>query len=69
MFTGGKTTKFIIHRISNQPPNVKRINTLIIEQDGKTHYVWIKHFNRLLGSGNKKTNVLLRTLLNWIYTK
>ena len=51
---GWENNKVIIHRISNQPPNVKRINTLIIEQDGKTHYVWIKHFNRLLGSGNKK---------------
>ena len=27
---------------------------MIIEHDGKTHYAWIKHFNRLLGSGNKK---------------
>ena len=51
---GWENTKVIIHRISNQAPNVKRINTLIIEQDGKTHYVWIKHFNRLLGSENKK---------------
>ena len=51
---GWQNNKVIIHRISNQPPNVKRINTLIIEQDGNTHYVWIKHFNRLLGSGNKK---------------
>ena len=51
---GWENNKVIIHRISNQPPNVKRINTLIIEQDSKTHYVWIKHFNRLLGSRNKK---------------
>ena len=36
---GWENNKVIIHRISNQLPNVKRINTLIIEQDGKTHYV------------------------------
>ena len=51
---GWENNKVIIHRISNQPPNVKRINTLIIEQDGKTHYVWVKHFNKLLGSKDEK---------------
>ena len=51
---GWENNKVIIHRISNQPHNVKRINTLIVEQDGKTHYVWVKHFNRLLGSKDEK---------------
>ena len=51
---GWENNKVIIHRISNQPHNVKRINTLIVEQDGKTHYVWVKHFNRLLGSKHEK---------------
>ena len=31
---GWENNKVIIHRISNQPHNVKRINTLIVEQDG-----------------------------------
>ena len=51
---GWENNKVIIHRISNQPHNVKRINTLIVEQDGKTHFVWVKHFNRLLGSKDEK---------------
>ena len=51
---GWENNKVIIHRISNQPHNVKRINTLIVEQDSKTHYVWVKHFNRLLGSKDEK---------------
>ena len=51
---GWENNKVMIHRISNQPHNVKRINTLIVEQDGKTHYVWVKHFNRLLGSKDEK---------------
>ena len=42
---GWENNKVIIHRISNQPSDVKRINTLIIqhcvEDDEKSHYVLI----------------------------
>ena len=54
---GWERGNVIIHRISNQPPKVQRINTMIIEdkETGKTHYVWVKHFNRLLASQHKNT--------------
>ena len=48
--------KVIIHRISNRPYEVKRINTLIIQDDEKSHYVWIKNLNKLLNSKNNKQN-------------
>jgi hypothetical protein len=50
----------IIHRISDQPHEIPRINTMIIEKDEpegiRTHYVWVKHLNRLLASQNKSNN-------------
>ena len=54
---GWEKGKVIIHKISDQPPEVKRINTMLIEEEetGKTHYVWVKHFNRLLASQHKNT--------------
>ena len=54
---GWKNNKVIIHKISNQPPETQRINTLLIEdsETGGTHYVWVKHFNRLLASQHKNT--------------
>ena len=54
MSTDGKTTKCVIYRISNQLYEVKRINTLIIQNDKKSHYVWFKSLNRLLNSKNDK---------------
>ena len=45
---GWENNKVIIYRISNQPYDVKRINTLLLEQDEKSHYVLIKNLNRLL---------------------
>ena len=47
---GWENNKVVIHRISNQPYEVKRINTLIIQDNEKSHYVWIKNLNRLLNS-------------------
>ena len=38
----------IVHHISKQPEDVPRINMLLIEKAGKTHYTWIKNLNRLL---------------------
>ena len=51
---GWENNKVIIYRISNQPYDVKRINTLLLEQDEKSHYVLIKNLNRLLNSKNNK---------------
>ena len=53
---GWENNKVIIHRISDQPPEIKRINTMIIEKNSKKHYVWVKHLNRLLASQHKNTN-------------
>ena len=39
---GWENGKIIIHQISNQPPETQRINTMIIEESGKIHYVWVK---------------------------
>ena len=55
-YGGGKV---IIHRISNQPPEVRRINLMIIEEEEKkeegfhTHYTWIKNMSRLLFNQTK----------------
>ena len=43
-----KKQEVIIHRITNQPEDMERINLLLIERDEKKHYVYIKDFNRLL---------------------
>ena len=51
---GWENNKVIIYRISNQPYDVKRINTLLLEQDEKSHYVLIKNLSRLLNSTNDK---------------
>ena len=51
---GWENNKVIIHRISKQPYEVKRINTLIIQHDEKSHYVLIKNLNRFLNSKNDK---------------
>ena len=51
---GWENNKGIIYRISNQPYDVKRINTLLLEQYEKSHYVLIKNLNRLLNSKNDK---------------
>ena len=51
---GWENNKVIIYRISNQPYDVKRINTLLLEQDEKSHYVLIKNLSRLLNSKNDK---------------
>ena len=48
---GWENNKVIIHWISNQP---KRINTSSIQDDEKSHYVWIKNLNKLLNSKNNK---------------
>ena len=42
-----------IHHISNQPPNIRRHNVLLIERDGKFHYTLLEHLNRLLYGQNK----------------
>ena len=51
---GWENNKIVIYRISNQLYEVKRINTLIIQNDKKSHYVWFKSLNRLLNSKNDK---------------
>ena len=50
---GWEQKSVIIHEISKQPANIKRINTLVIEKDGRYHYTWIKNLNRLLFDQNK----------------
>jgi len=44
----GWENRVIIHHISNQPENIKRINLLLIQKAEKFHYTWIKDINRLL---------------------
>ena len=51
---GWENNKIVIYRISNQLYEVKRINTFIIQNDKKSHYVWFKSLNRLLNSKNDK---------------
>ena len=53
---GWENGKVVIYRISNQPPETQRINIMIIEESGRTHYVWVNHFSRLLASQHKSTN-------------
>ena len=43
-----KKQEVIIHRITNQPEDMERINLLLIERDENKHYVYIKDFNKLL---------------------
>ena len=43
----------IVHQISKQPEDIPRINLLLIENDGKFHYAWIKDLNRLLYDSSK----------------
>ncbi|GFR99473.1 hypothetical protein ElyMa_006374500, partial [Elysia marginata] len=43
----------IVYHVSKQHEAIKRINLLLIEKDGKTHYTWIKNLNRLLYDQNK----------------
>ena len=38
----------IVHCLSKQPAGMPRINLLLIEKAGKSHYMWIKDLNRLL---------------------
>ena len=52
---GWERGKVIIHRLSDYKHS-KLINVMIIEDSGKTHYVWIKHFNRLLASQEKNNH-------------
>ena len=55
---GWENDEVITYRISKQPSDVNRINTLLIQDalqdEEKTHYVWIKNLNRLLNSKNNK---------------
>ena len=51
---GWENNKVIIHRISKQPNSIKRINILLIQDEEKSHYVWIKNLNRLINSKNNK---------------
>lgn len=44
----GWTKGVIVHRLSEQPAEMARINLLLIEKGGKSHYTWIKDLNRLL---------------------
>ena len=43
----------IIHQLSKQPPDIPRINLLLIEKAGKFHYTWVKDLNRLLYDQSK----------------
>ena len=43
----------IVYQLSKQPADISRINLMLIEKDEKTHYTWIKNFNRLLYDQNK----------------
>ena len=43
----------IVHHISKQPEDIPRINMLLIEKAGKTHFTRIKNINRLLYDNSK----------------
>ena len=44
----------IVHRLSNQPEYIQRINLLLLQgNNGKFHYTWIKNLNRLLYEHSK----------------
>ena len=43
----------VVHHISKQPEDIPRINMLLIEKAGKTHYTRIKDLNRLLYDRSK----------------
>ena len=43
----------IVHYISKQPEDIPRINMLLIEKAGKTHYAKIENLNRLLYDSSK----------------
>ena len=43
----------IVHHISKQPEDIPRINMLLIEKAGKTHYARSKNLNRLLYDSSK----------------
>jgi hypothetical protein len=46
----------IVHRLSDQPEHISRINLLLIEKAGKFHYTWVKNLNRLLYDQSKNKN-------------
>ena len=43
----------VVYRISEQPENIKRINILMITENDKFHYVWIKYFSRFVYTQSK----------------
>ena len=43
----------VVYRISEQPENIKKINILVITENDKLHYLWIKHFSRFLYDQSK----------------
>ena len=38
----------VAYRLSEQPENIKRINLLMIMENDKFHYVWIKYLSRFI---------------------
>ena len=55
MSTVGKMTKLLSIGLVNSLLMLKnKINTLLNQDEEKTHYVWIKNLNRLLNSKNNK---------------
>lgn len=46
----------LVYRISKQPKMVSRINLMLLEKDGKTHYCSIKKLLALLYDQAKKRN-------------
>ena len=45
---GCENNAIVVYRVSKQPASIKRINLVLIYKREKSHYVWIKDFNRLL---------------------
>ena len=45
---GWENDKATVLRVSKLPETCKCINLMLLEEDGKTHYCWIKNFNELI---------------------
>ena len=49
-----KCNGIIVHRLSDMPKEFKRINLfLFVNEEGRSHYMWIKDFNKLLHDQTK----------------
>ena len=50
---GYENKAIVSYQLSDQPASIARINLLLIYEESKSHYVWIKDLNKLLSDQTK----------------